>query len=102
MSRRAFLAASAITATSAVTKTAAADALPLGPLPDMRYPDVRIESADKNSLARSKYEGLKQTQEQDKHYVCRVDGKTGEVKPVVDDFTKPNGICFAPMRRNST
>jgi hypothetical protein len=35
MSRRAFLAASAITATSAVTKTAAADALPLGPLPDI-------------------------------------------------------------------
>ena len=47
MTRRAFLAASAITATSAVTKTAAVDALPLGPLPDMSYPDVRIESVDK-------------------------------------------------------
>src|SRR5690348_18155536 len=28
-------------------KTASADALPLGPLPEMRYPDVRIEAADK-------------------------------------------------------
>ena len=28
-------------------KTAAADRLPLGPLPEMRYPDARIESADK-------------------------------------------------------
>ena len=28
----------------AVTKSASADALPLGPLPDTRYPDVRIES----------------------------------------------------------
>ena len=47
MNRRAFLAASAATATVAAVKTAAADALPLGPLPDMRYPDARIESADK-------------------------------------------------------
>src|SRR6201998_351358 len=47
MDRRAFLAASAATATMAVAKTGAADALPLGPLPEMRYPDVRIESADK-------------------------------------------------------
>jgi len=28
-------------------QTAAADALPLGPPPEMRYPDARIESADK-------------------------------------------------------
>src|SRR5262249_55741594 len=47
MNRRAFLAASAATATMAGMKTAAADTLPLGPLPEMRYPDVRIESADK-------------------------------------------------------
>jgi gluconolactonase len=47
MNRRAFLAASAATVTVAGVKTAAADALPLGPLPEMRYPDVRIESADK-------------------------------------------------------
>ena len=47
MNRRAFLAASAATVTMAGAKTAAADALPLGPLPEMRYPDVRIESADK-------------------------------------------------------
>jgi len=47
VNRRAFLAASAATATVAGVKTAAADALPLGPLPDMRYPDARIEAADK-------------------------------------------------------
>jgi hypothetical protein len=47
MNRRAFLAASAATTAMAGVKTAAADALPLGPLPEMRYPDVRIESADK-------------------------------------------------------
>src|SRR6202035_2536385 len=47
MDRRAFLAASAATAAMAGAKTAAADTLPLGPLPDMRYPDVRLESADK-------------------------------------------------------
>ena len=33
------------------------------------------------------YEGLKQTQEQDKHYVFRVDGKTSEIKPVRSDRT---------------
>jgi gluconolactonase len=42
------------------------------------------------------YEGLKQSQEQDKHYVFRVDGKTSEIKPVVDDFTQPNGILLSP------
>jgi len=225
MNRRAFLAASAATVTIAGAKTAAADALPLGPLPEMRYPDVRIESADKkffgthfpafagtagvervatgfrwaegpayfregnyllfsdipnNRIMRllwddnhlsvfrepsnnsngntvdpqgrlvtcehrtrrvtrtdldgsitviadkyngkrlnspndvvvasngsiwftdptygigGNYEGLKQAQEQDKHYVFRVDGKTGEIKPVVDDFTQPNGILLSP------
>src|ERR1700730_52140 len=225
MDRRAFLAASAATAAMAGAKTAAADTLPLGPLPDMRYPDVRIESADKkffgthfpafagtagvervatgfrwaegpafsregnyllfsdipnNRIMRllwddnnlsvfrepsnnsngntidpqgrlvtcehrarrvtrteldgtitviadkyngkrlnspnhvvvasngsiwftdptygigGNYEGLKQPQEQDKHYVFRVDGKTGDIKPVVDDFTQPNGILLSP------
>jgi gluconolactonase len=47
MNRRAFLAATAATTTIAGAKTAAADRLPLGPLPEMRYPDARIESADK-------------------------------------------------------
>ena len=46
MDRRAFLAASAATAAAVGAKTATADTLPLGPLPEMRYPDVRIESAD--------------------------------------------------------
>jgi gluconolactonase len=63
MDRRAFLAGSAAAATAATLKTAAAfdvppfgetgvpnaapEALPLGPLPDTRYPDKHIESLDK-------------------------------------------------------
>jgi len=44
MDRRAFLAASAVTATIARTKTSAADTLPLGPLPNSRYSDTHIGS----------------------------------------------------------
>jgi gluconolactonase len=65
MKRRAFLAASAATATAVTVKLAAAategpfgataaplpvsgsDRLPLGPLPNSRYPDTHIESLDK-------------------------------------------------------
>lgn len=62
MNRRTFLAASAATATAATVKVAAAategpfgetgvpvpaNELPLGPLPDTRYPDVHIETLDK-------------------------------------------------------
>jgi gluconolactonase len=42
------------------------------------------------------YEGFKAEPEQEKHYVFRVDPKSGEVKAVVDDFTQPNGLCFSP------
>jgi gluconolactonase len=34
--------------------------------------------------------------EQDGCYVYRVDPKTGEVRVVADDFTKPNGLAFSP------
>jgi gluconolactonase len=34
--------------------------------------------------------------EPEKHNVFRVDGKTGEITVVVDDFTQPNGILFSP------
>jgi gluconolactonase len=42
------------------------------------------------------YEGLKSEPEQDKHNVFRVDGKTGKVTVVIDDFVQPNGIVFTP------
>jgi len=42
------------------------------------------------------YEGIKATQEQDKHNVFRVDPKSGNMKVVVDDFVEPNGIAFSP------
>ena len=34
--------------------------------------------------------------EQQKHNVFRVDGKTGDITVVVDDFVQPNGILFSP------
>jgi gluconolactonase len=34
--------------------------------------------------------------EQEKHNVFRVDGKTGDITVVVDDFVQPNGILLAP------
>jgi gluconolactonase len=34
--------------------------------------------------------------EQEKHNVFRVDGKTGDITVVVDDFVQPNGILFSP------
>src|SRR3954451_17263518 len=67
MNRRAFLAASAATATAAAAKAAgaategpfgetgvplrASEKLPLGPLPNSRYPDTHIESLDKRFKA---------------------------------------------------
>jgi gluconolactonase len=37
--------------------------------------------------------------DQAKDNVFRVDGKTGVVTVVADDFTKPNGLCFSPDER---
>lgn len=42
------------------------------------------------------YEGHKDTPELDKRNVYRVDGKTGELKVVVDDFVRPNGLSLSP------
>jgi gluconolactonase len=42
------------------------------------------------------YEGLKSEPDQDNHNVFRVDGKTGKVTVVIDDFVQPNGIVFSP------
>jgi gluconolactonase len=42
------------------------------------------------------YESLHGEIEQDKHNVFRVDGKTGNITVVVDDFVQPNGILFSP------
>jgi gluconolactonase len=42
------------------------------------------------------YEGIKSEPEQDNHNVFHVDGKTGKVTVVIDDFVQPNGIVFSP------
>ncbi|MBV9252273.1 MAG: SMP-30/gluconolactonase/LRE family protein [Acetobacteraceae bacterium] len=42
------------------------------------------------------YEGLHAQQEQEKRNVYRVDGQTGNITVVADDFVQPNGITFSP------
>ena len=42
------------------------------------------------------YEGIAAEPEQAKHNVFRVDGRSGHISVVVDDFIQPNGICFSP------
>ncbi len=42
------------------------------------------------------YEGGKAPMEQKGCYVYRVDGNTGELTVVADDFDKPNGLAFSP------
>lgn len=42
------------------------------------------------------YEGHKAESELGKNYVFRVDGRTGAITPVADDFIRPNGLAFSP------
>ena len=44
----------------------------------------------------SDYEGHKGDAELDKNYVFRIDGATGTLRAVVDDFVRPNGLAFSP------
>jgi gluconolactonase len=44
----------------------------------------------------SDYEGHKSEPELDGCYVFRIDGVTGEITKVADDFTRPNGLAFSP------
>src|SRR5262245_60365440 len=43
----------------------------------------------------SDYEGHKSPAELDKNHVFRVDGKTGAIMSVADDFIRPNGLAFS-------
>ncbi len=47
----------------------------------------------------SNYEGLQAESELDGRHVYRVDGSTGRVSCVVDDFVSPNGLAFSPDER---
>jgi gluconolactonase len=47
MQRRAFLTTAAAAAAATAIAPAGADPLPLGNLPDTRYPDTRVEAIDK-------------------------------------------------------
>ena len=42
------------------------------------------------------YEGGKATNELDACHVYRIDGASGEITRVADDFEKPNGLAFSP------
>lgn len=44
----------------------------------------------------SDYEGNKAESEIGASYVFRVDGQSGEISVVCDDFIKPNGLAFSP------
>lgn len=44
----------------------------------------------------SDYEGNKGEQEQDGCYVYRIDPDSGKVELAIDDFDRPNGLCFSP------
>src|SRR5215813_651237 len=52
MQRRTFLAGTALAATATAFKSANAEVLPLGDLPNWRYPDPRVEVLDKRFKAR--------------------------------------------------
>ena len=42
------------------------------------------------------YEGSRSTREQDGCHVYRIDGKSGMITRVADDFVRPNGLAFSP------
>ncbi len=42
------------------------------------------------------YEGMRAEMEQDGCHVYRIDGTTGDITRVTDDFVKPNGLAFSP------
>lgn len=44
----------------------------------------------------SDYEGHKAEVEQAGNYVYRIDGTSGEITVVADDFDRPNGLAFSP------
>ncbi len=44
----------------------------------------------------SDYEGHKAPVEQAGNFVFRIDGETGEITIVADDFDRPNGLAFTP------
>jgi gluconolactonase len=51
---------------------------------------------DPNYGIKGNYEGIQAEPEQEKHNVFRVDGNTGKITVVVDDFVQPNGLTFSP------
>lgn len=44
----------------------------------------------------SSFEGYESPPEQEAHHVFRLDPETGDLEPVISDFTQPNGLVFSP------
>lgn len=58
--------------------------------------DGSIWFTDPNYGIRDDYEGHKADQEQPCQGVYRIDGSTGDITRVAEDFIQPNGLCFSP------
>jgi gluconolactonase len=58
--------------------------------------DVAVKSDGAIYFTDPDYGTPKGGKEQDKNYVFRLDPKSGELKAVIDDCEKPNGLCFSP------
>lgn len=59
------------------------------------HPDGGIWFTDPGYGSMGHYEGHKGTLEL-KESIYRIDGKTGKIARVMDEMTKPNGLCFSP------
>jgi gluconolactonase len=58
--------------------------------------DGSIWFTDPDYGIRSDYEGHRAESEIGRCQVYRIDGITGEVKQMIDDFDRPNGLAFSP------
>lgn len=61
--------------------------------------DGAVWFTDPDYGIRSDYEGDRADPEMEGCHVYRIDGTTGAVTRVADDFDRPNGLCFSPDER---
>jgi gluconolactonase len=61
----------------------------------VEHSDGSLWFTDPNYGITSDYEGVRAEQETDGCHVYRLDPRTGEVRVVADDFTRPNGLAFS-------
>ncbi len=59
------------------------------------HPDGGIWFSDPTYGINGNYEGFR-AEKENKESVYRVDGKSGQIARITDEFDGPNGICFSP------